>query len=79
MFYIYITHGKLFSNTNKLSGLQGVLLFKVVESGGLLTSLEHENFKILIDTLFIFLKTIFLVVSFRTERNLKNLVQSYFL
>lgn len=61
MFHIYIGHDKLFSNTKKLGSLQGVILFKAVESGELLTSLEHENFKTLIDTLFIFLKTIFLV------------------
>lgn len=44
-----------------MGGLQGVILFKAVEFGELLTSLKHENFKIQIDTLFIFLKTIFLV------------------
>lgn len=61
MFHIYIGHDKLFSNTKKLGSLQGIILFKAVESGELLTSLEHENFKTLIDTSFIFLKTIFLV------------------
>lgn len=61
MFHIYLEHDKLFSNINKLGGLQGITLFKAVESGELLTSLDHENFKTPIDTLFVCLKTIFLV------------------